>query len=268
MPKALPAISATPPITTPSLVSALVDWIEIDPFQAFYRKRKINSHVTGWVNRLASYFWPNPTISVATTHIHLAPMIMVAKRLRLALVGPWSVTDQAAAFKLAQEIFCWGNVPQPGATSTMVRKVFESVVAGTRIGSAPMNSGWTKVASFASVGLVSEQVIWDSRVAHALIRRLDSLLVAAGCTHVPCLQTIQDIGRVPGRGGNRTSFKYSLKWPIGYKSWPAQFAGSELVRLIRDELNNKKRSIQIEPPNPGGAWTVRDVEMVLFMDGY
>lgn len=216
MPVATPVISVTP-ITTNSLVSALVDWIEIDPFLPCYRKRPINPPVTGWANRLATYFWPNPKVGVATTHGHLAPIIAEAIRLRLGLFGPWSHADKRAAGKLAKDIFTWGNVPQPGATSTMVREVFESVAAGKRIGSAPMNSGWTKVAAIASVGmgLRHEQVIWDSRVAHALIRRLDILLVAAGCTHVPCLPIIQKIGRVPGRGGRGASSGYNLTWPYG-----------------------------------------------------
>ena len=53
-----------------------------------------------------------------------------------------------------------------------------------------MNSGWTKVAAFASAHLESvpgrhPQVIFDSRVATAILSRLDSLLAKAGFSSVP-----------------------------------------------------------------------------------
>ncbi|MBC7477480.1 MAG: hypothetical protein H7317_05210 [Pseudorhodobacter sp.] len=242
-----------------TLVKALVDWMAIDTFQPHYRRRPIGTSVTGWAARLATYFWPNPGVKAAATSARLLP---------ITLRGPWSPKEEADAVKWATDIFTWGGVPQAVVTPAMVRDVFESVAAGKRIRSAPMNSGWTKVAAFAShgTGAKNEQVIWDSRVAHSLIRRLDALLRAAGHNTVPALTILKDIGRVPGRGGSRTAISYGLNWPVGYRTWTAHFAGSALVREIRDELN--KRRTPAEHGKSDGPWTVRDVEMVLFMDGY
>lgn len=263
-PLEMPVSTAAPvmtcaPLSNSTLVKALVDWMGIDPFQPHYRRRPIGESVTGWAARLATYFWPNPGVKAAATSARLLP---------ITLRGPWSPKEEADAVKWATDIFTWGGVPQAAVTPAMVRDVFESVAAGKRIRSAPMNSGWTKVAAFAShgTGAKNEQVIWDSRVAHSLIRRLDALLHAAGHNTVPALTILKDIGRVPGRGGSRTAVSYHLRWPMGYRMWSAQFAGSALVREIRDELNN--RLTPAEHGKSDGPWTVRDVEMVLFMDGY
>lgn len=132
-----------------------------------------------------------------------------------------------------------------------------------------MNSGWTKVAAFATAHLEPERglVIWDSRVAHSLIRRIDRILLNQD--HREVTTPFVHIGRVPGRGGSRTQRNpYELKgWHSGYGKWSSVYAGSALVRAIRDELNNRERESAAD--NAGWQpWTLREVEMVLFMDGY
>jgi len=140
-----------------------------------------------------------------------------------------------------------------------------------------MNSGWTKVAAFATVHLEGmpdrhPQAIWDSRVSTAIVWRLDQLLAAAGAAEVP--DALRDIGAVPGRGGTRPR-DLILRWRNGYGSWRCQFAGSRFVKAMRDVLNSRHRPSSAEGyarmPLPDGTcapWTVRGVEMVLFCDGY
>lgn len=132
---------------------------------------------------------------------------------------------------------------------------------GRRQAKAPMNSGWAKLAALASTGLSNELAIWDSRVAHSLIRRLDAWFFASALAALP--QVVANVGHVPGRGGSRVGAAYMLNWPSGYGHWRAVFAGSQLVRAIRDELARRGSTV-----DGSAAWTVRDVEMVLFMDGY
>ena len=254
------------PFSDSTLVKALVDWIGRDSFQPRYRGLPSGKPITGWAARLDGYFWPKPGVDAAATNTRLLPAIALAQELRDTMPGSWASEQEVNAVNWATDIFTWGGVPQAAVTPAMVRDVFESVAAGVQIRSAPMNSGWTKVAAFASHGTVeNEQVIWDSRVAHSLIKRLDTLLDAAGHKTVPHLTILKDIGRVPGRGGSRTAISYGLDWPVGYRTWKAQFAGSALVRDIRDELNRRPPA---EHGKLDGPWTVRDVEMVLFMDGY
>lgn len=236
-----------PPLI-PSLVSALVDWIDRDPYQTYRRRVPVPPKIFGWTSRLACYSWP-------------APGGFLARVPALQVVGPWNPTQQASSVIFANQVFTWGKVNQKSpVTPQKVRHIFDSVRLGAAVANAPMNSGWTKVAAFASFGWagVQEQVIWDSRVAHSLIRRLDCILVASGVNAIP--NCLADIGTGRARGGTRIGAVYHLPWPDRYGSWVTQFAGSTLVRLMRDDLNNRKIG--------GRVWTLREVEMVLFMDGY
>jgi len=252
-----------------SLITKLVKDIEKDPFQPKFRKKPVGALISGWMPRYLAYFWPNPSIGPAATMIALGPMLKVAQRLTQAMAkGPWTPSEEESAVTWANSVFIWGGVPQKSASVTpdAIRNVFEAAISGTVPKNTPMNSGWTKVAAFASSHLADAagkqaEVIWDSRVANSLISRLDDILIQMGHRVVP--SCLSGIGTVVGRGGSRTGRTYKLAWPVGYGKWTAQFAGSELVAQIRDELH--KQAIA-GPVN--GKWTIRSVEMVLFMDGY
>lgn len=266
-----PARSGAPTVgltTVAGVVSALVCWLEQDPFVPAYRGKPLTgSACLGWTSRLAGYFWPRPGIGLAANHAVLNPLLVNAGRLRHTLARTWTPAEEASAVSFARGVFAWGGVPQRHVTARQVREVFESAVQGVRVGGAPMNSGWTKVAALASAGLNQELAIWDSRVAHSLIGRLDILLSSPGLQRLRGAAPLAGIGFIPGRGGTRTSgLPYLGRWRNGYRRWDVQFSGGELVRLIRDELNRQHRSGQIR--GPLRSWSTRDVEMVLFMDGY
>ncbi|WP_025135475.1 hypothetical protein [Achromobacter sp. DH1f] len=265
------AVAAIAEVSVQALTVALVDAIDQDPFVAHYRGKPTGTPaVTGWSARLQGYFWPNPGVDARVTGLRLRPMLEKAAVLQSsAMQGrAWTEAEGVAAVQLAKDIFQWGGVPQPDVTVRKVRAVFDSVNRGERVGDALMNSGWTKVAAFASAACGSgcEQVIWDSRVAHSLLRRLDAILVASGVEDVP--DCLVNLGRVPGRAGTRVAPRYRLNWPNGYQKWSTQFAGSAFVRGVRDELNRRPDVYPVGPANEGAVWTTREVEMVLFMDGY
>jgi len=52
-----------------------------------------------------------------------------------------------------------------------------------------------------------------------------------------------------------------------YKRWQSHLAATELIRESRDELNSRGISA-LGPDGEEAPWTVRSVELVLFMDGY
>lgn len=267
------------------LIRRFVESIHLSGFETNYRGRTIRAFPgsqnpqwkPGWPTRLREYFWPSPAYTYSSSVIALAPLLAEAKR--LAALAKWSPSDENAAVKLANEIFRWGNVPQDPATVTpsAILAVFDAAITGNipPVGT-PMNSGWTKVAAFASAHLEGvtrrePQVIFDSRVATSILSRIEDLLSAAKVTAIPTY--LQDIGRIPGRGGTRPR-TFSLNWPNGYMKWDSQFAATRFVLKVRDHLNQNlaKYGHMPTPDRSGkmgkGVWTVRGVEMVLFMDGY
>ncbi|MBR8086047.1 hypothetical protein KDX23_25265 [Burkholderia vietnamiensis] len=251
------------------IIEQLVTDIDTDEFIPTYRNRRLGTPVTGWRARLDAYFWPHPATGYSKTSATLAPMLDTARQLADS-IGNWTEDQQKLAVEFAESVFLWGGVSQQQAYGWQhVEAVFASAIEGRARNGARMNSGWTKVAAFATAHLEPERslVIWDSRVAHSLIRRIDRILLNHGHREVPT--QFGRIGWVPGRGGSRTQRNpYALKgWRSGYQKWSSVYAGSALVRAIRDELNNRKPRAAVD--NAGWQpWTLREVEMVLFMDGY
>jgi hypothetical protein len=151
-----------------------------------------------------------------------------------------------------------------------VESVFRKALGLPHSGQPPMNSGWTKVAAMATAFLEGHpsrvpHVIWDSRVTTSLVTRLEDLLLEDGVSDPSYL--FPHIVPAPGRGGSRPR-KTRLGWAHAYMSWPSQFAGSSLVREIRDILNRESYPAMPAPDGGTTPWTIRGVESVLFMDGY
>jgi hypothetical protein len=248
------------------LIAALVDEIERDPYQAHYRLGPVGTPLTGWSERLRGYFWPSPALGFARTMSDLSPLLDDGRTLAEAL-RPWDKPTQLLAVAFAQRVFRWGGVPQREVIWETVDRVIQSAI-NSPIEGAPMNSGWTKVAAFSTAhleGVDGSQAIWDSRVSWSLVRRIDRILCRAGWSEVPTW--LQHIGKVGGRGGTRWKVPVRLTWPNAYANWSSQFAASCLIREIRDHLN-MQGLLAPQPTGSTGAWTVRAVEMVLFMDGY
>ena len=247
-------------------LSQMVHEIEDEPFQAHYKRRPWGPSVRGWATRLEAYFWPKPEIGYAQTLERLRPLLSEGQALAEAC-RPWSDATAVRAVRFANAVFAWGGVRQRVVTAAPVDQVLQAALSGTANG-APMNSGWSKVAAFATAQLESQhrsQAIWDSRVSWSLVRRSDRTLSTKGHTRIPTW--LRSIGKVPGRGGSRTTMRTTLPWPNAYRSWPSHFAASALIRDLRDELNHQGIAASTYPGS-NEPWTVRAVEMVLFMDGY
>lgn len=252
----------------PTLIERLVQSIAAEPFQAFYRKRPHGQPVLGWTARLDAYFWPNTDIRRAETERDLADKTSrLAPLARKRVEGDaWTEAESATAVDVTKEIFEWGGVNRsiPQISVDTVRSVIDSAIAGRQIDGALMNSAWTKLASLASSALPADrqQAIWDSRVSHSLIGRIDALADSADV-----LALFPRLGWIPGQGGTRIKKPaYAARWKRGYRSWAAHFAAAAVIREMVDYLNQHAETYGI--PAPNRRWSVRDVEMVLFMDGY
>lgn len=250
-----------------SIIDLFIGAVDAEPYQPYYRRKKHGAVARGWEARLNAYFWPRPADTVEVNDERLTPIIAGLTALARTTMAnhEWSRAEQDEAVSLAARVFKWGGVPQDPRTVNWrnVRAVMESAITGRQVRGAPMNSGWTKVAAFASAHLEKAgraQAIWDSRVSTSIVRRLDAILKKAGCREIPPL--LAGIGLVQGRGGTRPVRNLHFSWPNGYGSWTAQYAGSSFVRQVRDGLNRRRKE------ESDRIWTTRDVEMVLFGDGY
>jgi hypothetical protein len=215
---------------------------------------------------LRSYFWPKPSCDYACTVKELKHLEAEGKALAEAR-SPWNDKAKVRANNFAKEVFAWGRVPQKNVTAEKVERVVDAALARSMEG-APMNSGWSKVAAFVTAHLEAEnrsQAIWDSRVSRSVVQHIDVLLSGAGVSAIPAW--LRHIGKVQGRNKMRWSTPLRFKWPNAYGRWNSHIAAADLIRELRDELNNRGMPA-LGPYGEEAPWTVRSVEMVLFMDGY
>jgi hypothetical protein len=255
------------------LVRNLVDEIHDEPFQPRHRRQRHGSLVTGWPDRLRTYFWPHPGMGLRETERAMAPWFESAGVLarRLLEQGGWSGEERQRATGLAAETLRWGRVPQrDGFDEATVEAVFRRALGLPGGETAPMNSGWTKVAAMATAFLEGERdraphVIWDSRVSTSIVWRLDRMLAKTPGSDPKGPFT--GLGVVGGRGGTRPR-SLELHWAHPYGRWWGQEAGSAMVREIRDVLNQGGHGWMPLSDGGEGRWTIRGVESVLFMDGY
>jgi hypothetical protein len=221
---------------------------------------------TGWDQRLTKYAWAtakNPTWK--QDYDDTVPLLKQATRLAKIPTKKWAPQDDDSAILVTRAIFHWGRV-STRPTLYEIKLVFDEIMksggpSGTT--NAPMNSSWTKLAAFAShhLGIQGEQVIYDSRVAWAIIKNLDQILPSdlERKNHFPYLGFI--LPRQP-KGLN-------WSWPNVYTQWSAQIAATEFCREVATILNSNGAYPKMPNPNNNGlkAWDVWGVGQVLFMEG-
>ena len=243
-----------------------------------YEPKRVHRRVEsrGWRQRLENYEWSGR--GFAENKIEVAGLASGLESIARKIDAGQQLSqgETRNAQEIVSRIFSWGRVgkaaDQKNPDIDRISSVILSALRWEAVGSAPMNSGWTKVAALSTdwverIGR-TPQVIFDSRVAHSMIRNAERLADIEEQALLSVLE--QHLRRLPGRGGSRQVVGPKSRWRSGYKQWNAQFFASYLIRLMRDALNQDVTSFGLMPV-PGDsqrAWTTRGVEMVLFMDGY
>jgi len=253
----------------PDPVSIIVNYIAEQPFQAYYRRKPVASPKHGWGARLEAYFWPAQDGNWSTTCNRVSS---ISSRIQRAIDKLQACADDAtAADELLAAFKCtcaWGSVKLPESDSDRLAKEVLPAVRALSDGREPpsgsrLNSAWTKLYAFA---LPDTCVIYDSRVATALTSILDPAMHSISGS--PRWQPYSCLGTISGRGGSRPR-DMSWKWPIGYGKWAGQMAANLLCRKVVDELNThwmaRSDCRKFDNRTP---WTLREVEAVLFMEGY
>lgn len=263
-----------------ALAEILVRQIEDEPHVYIPRKERGHREVRskGWRERLRKYEWKprNGSDGIGEARQIASDFQPIAQKIDTGL--PLTDQDHELLKSLARRTFEWGGVERGASkqnpTGDQVAAVIASALQWKQVNNAFMDSGWTKVAAFGTAWLEdadrTPQVIYDSRVAAGLIHNVEKAILIHGKDWPDDFKAyVQDRLRwVPGRDANRLR-SLQLRWKSGYKKWEPQFFGSLLVRLIRDALNAQPERYGLMPDQNGDCrWTMRGVEMVMFMEGY
>lgn len=261
-----------------ALAELLVDQIENEPHVFAPRRERGRRRVVskGWYERFRNYEWDTDPDWAEEDRKLPAEFEPIARKIDAG--EPLSADDHETLKSLAKRTFGWGKVKRGASkqdpSGDEIAAVIASALQWKQVGNAHMDAGWTKVAAFATAWLEGSdrtpQIIYDSRVAAGLIRNAErALLKHAADLPVSFRAYLQDELRwVPGRDPDK--FKsLQLHWKSGYKKWKPQFFGSLLVRLMRDALNAQPERYGLMSSKEGERpWTMRGVEMVMFMEGY
>jgi len=277
------------------ILKKVVQWIHEEPFQ---RRRRYSGQVSGilgapvvrgWENRVKEYAYAKQSgPHFVEVYRDVLPIIKELDSIRSthAWIGPMAEPPTAVVSsiaRIAERICLWGGVAQEDYRDAW--KVLRDAISAQDHG-AKMNSGWTKVASFATDGMAgNEQTIWDSRVATSIIWRIDQILAGAMGIGIISKSSAQgivngfNIGTVASLNVGTRPRKLVFHWPNGYGKWNYHLSGSRLVREMVAVLNDPPNGFSRMPRptfdatwNPTGEiaadWTVFGTGLVLFMDGW
>jgi hypothetical protein len=243
----------------------IVETLAQRPFQ-FYSRRGRCWHPTGpghgWAERLAAYRWPTLTDGWEANDRRINGFVAKGK----VLGRRWNPNDpafQADLEALFRDVSVWGGVRKPRVSAAVLASTVDTALREIDAGHLPssaINSAWTKLYAVLRPDTV---IIFDSRVATALTSILDPHMeeLHGSAAWAPYAH----LGTVGGRGGTRPR-RLAHRWPVGYQRWDSQLAANRLGIAVRDELN--RRTGPLYSKADGSQWTLREVEAVLFMEGY
>jgi hypothetical protein len=250
----------------PDPATIIVRYIAEMPFQEYRRRMPFGPAKHGWGERLAAYHWRNDWQTTC------AELNGYSSRIRRAITTLKERGDDRLAreelLDSFKDVCVWGGVKLPEsdgcALAMEVINAWESLAKGQEPPShCHLNSAWTKLYALA---LPDSCVIYDSRVATALT---SILAPARSCAFQGAKwQPYRNLGTVPGRGGSRPR-DLGRHWPNGYRVWASQMAANLLCRDVLEELNRQAPArLDCRKLDDLSPWTLREVEAVLFMEGY
>lgn len=258
-----------------SIYDQFVDYIANKPFRIYsYEKRGYwypsNGPSVGWQQRLNNYLWNGANWLTTFTSLNTISSQLGSL---LSTLRSGGMPTHGSASHIFSQVAKWGGTNPGQVSNTTV--VAALMAVDNYINSKPlpnkppMSSTWTKVYALA---FPNDFVIYDTRVAAAIVsiaediyRRNNSANNGRGIeANIDDFRFhFKHIGEMKNasRGGTRPRGTRYRLWPAAYKSWDAQTDANTLCKGIKDSLNRQ---------NIDGRsnWTLREVEAVLFMEGY
>ncbi|MEE2003159.1 hypothetical protein QWY20_17025 [Alkalimonas sp. MEB108] len=245
-----------------SIPGIVIDYLTQIPFQYYFKKQRIKhpkKPARGLNERLNAYFWPDLSTGWLTTQQEIGKFINEFKDIEQYSDHP---TSDGKLFNLFKRICDWGGVKMPDISAPDLKQQVFAVLNMLDKGNVPgpefkINSAYTKLYAVARPNAF---VIFDSRVAAALTSILDSGYEEF--SSLPDWSKYSGLGFVNGRGGSRPRV-LQHNWKNGYQKWSAQLAANKLCLDIIDLINQKYDQYGLAQPI-----TLREIEAILFMEGY
>lgn len=261
--------SETSILSKSDIYNSFVDYIENKPFRLFSYVEKgkwypTDRAIVSWKSRLEAYRWG--TQDWMETEKHLKSFTS-----QLNALITHNFTNTQDALEIYASIKKWGGITKvdsvtPSDVIDNLRKIHEYTRSGISTPS-PINSTWTKVYALA---FPESFVIYDTRVAYAIVSIAEDIYRPSRSEGSHPEDNIKKFHRVfdaigtmhtAARGGTRPRGVRYKSWPKAYQSWEAQLQANELCIGICNSLNSKKIGDRVN-------WSLREVEAVLFMEGY
>lgn len=215
--------------------------------------------IMGWNSRLNAYRWKGSNWS--STQLTLSKFVSQLAQIE----SNWSIGSNVttAIGRIYNDIRLWGNPKGSRFSGAQLVEFLKPLwTAGTIV---QVDSTLTKLYAFAKPDTYA---IYDSRVAAAIMTIAEDIYRPKTARN-RVLHTVEGfrreyphLGLYNGSGGTRQrGYRAGSGWPNAYRVVAAQMDANDLCRRIRDRLNSLKEDGR-------SNWTLREVEAVLFMEGY
>lgn len=259
-----------------------VDYLASKPFRKFLGRAKgwypEAGPVFGWKNRLESYTWPMKSANPKTKDLWSANKKKIevfihelrSLRERSLSNGGVHQQDWPVITRIYKDIIKWGNPRgsqrDPSELAVYLTRLWANADSDYSTCSLEVDSTLTKLYAFAMPDCF---VIYDTRVAAAIVDIAEDLFRVRTKNKKKhdelddFRKIFPSIGHMSEKSSGGSSVRRRARskgWPQAYGDWRAQLDANKLLRGIRDELNARKEGNR--------SWTLREVEAVLFMEGY
>jgi hypothetical protein len=255
-------------MTRAEAIHRLIKQVQEHHFHHLYRNRRTGHHGLGWSGALGVYSLNSENAANPSGHFDWLQN-------QLVQITNADGDGPHQASEIANEILEWGGMSlriHTRADVDLLNQVIAKAINWEWNNPAPMNSGWTKIASI--FGYPQGNTIWDSRVSTAVCFRLACLFRDAGHSAAHARQEFPGIGFIPGRSARASGRMARIKeyWRSTYQQWSGHISGSLLMReiaeaLIAQHVPCPQFGPAEDPHHPGnGNWTPWKVNMVFFAD--
>lgn len=248
------------------IAGRFVEYLREKPFRIFKGTRnRLGWHpsegpVNGWHNRLLAYEWNGNDWLATSAKVRRFISDLSKLRGQYSNLSPAELNEEAQ--RIYREIKKWGNRLGVDRNGAFVSDRLQGIWSGSP---SDVDSTLTKLYAFADP---DHYVIYDSRVAAAIVSIAEDVYRYKS-VNGRREETVNKIfhacfphlGIFPGAGGTRSRGTRWSGWPSSNLNINAQFDANRLCSAMVGCLNRCKEDGRSD-------WNLREVEAVLFMEGY